>query len=81
MEDNKLREQDFLVASISQLSISGSSSPPVVARFRSDSLLFGSESDSSDSVQFDLSNCQVLEYLFVFIRGFCLCLEVFLSES
>ncbi|KAL0457402.1 UNVERIFIED_CONTAM: putative histone-arginine methyltransferase 1.3 [Sesamum latifolium] len=29
MEDNKLREQDFLVASISQLSISGSSSPPV----------------------------------------------------
>ncbi|KAK4405569.1 putative histone-arginine methyltransferase 1.3 [Sesamum angolense] len=60
MEDNKLREQDFLVASISQLSISGSSSPPVVARFRSDSLLFGPESDSSDSVQFDLSNCEGL---------------------
>ncbi|KAL8485005.1 hypothetical protein ACS0TY_027345 [Phlomoides rotata] len=61
MEDSKLREQDFLVASISQLSISGSSSPPVVARFRSDSLLFGSESDSSDSVQFDLSNCQLFK--------------------
>ncbi|KAL0388781.1 UNVERIFIED_CONTAM: putative histone-arginine methyltransferase 1.3 [Sesamum radiatum] len=61
MEDNKLREQDFLVASISQLSISGSSSPPVVARFRSDSLLFGPESDSSDSVQFDLSNCELFK--------------------
>ncbi|KAK6161140.1 hypothetical protein DH2020_004521 [Rehmannia glutinosa] len=61
MENNKLREQDFLVASISQLSISGSSSPPVVARFRSESLQFGSESDSSDSVQFDLHNCQLFK--------------------
>ncbi|KAG6435439.1 hypothetical protein SASPL_100313 [Salvia splendens] len=59
MENNKLKEQDFLVASISQLSISGSASPPVVARFRSDSLLFGSESDSEGAVQFDLSNCQL----------------------
>ncbi|KAI3469390.1 hypothetical protein Pfo_026053 [Paulownia fortunei] len=61
MENNKLREQDFLVASISQLSISGSSSPPVVARFRSDSLQFGSESESNDSVQFDLCNCQLFK--------------------
>lgn len=59
MENNELREQDFLVASISQLSISGSSSPPVVARFRFDSLQFGSETDSSGSVQFDLRSCQV----------------------
>ncbi|XP_057772215.1 probable histone-arginine methyltransferase 1.3 [Salvia miltiorrhiza] len=61
MENNKLREQDFLVASISQLSISGSASAPVVARFRSDSLLFGSESDSDDAVQFNLSNCQLFK--------------------
>ncbi|KAL1548451.1 putative histone-arginine methyltransferase 1.3 [Salvia divinorum] len=59
MDSNKLREQDFLLASISQLSISGSASPPVVARFRPDSLLFAYESDSDDAVQFDLSNCQL----------------------
>ncbi|EYU43947.1 hypothetical protein ABFS82_07G014700 [Erythranthe guttata] len=61
MENNDMRETDFLVASISQLSISGSSSPPVVARFRSDSLQFGLETDSSDSVQFDLLNCQLFK--------------------
>ncbi|GFP83459.1 probable histone-arginine methyltransferase 1.4 [Phtheirospermum japonicum] len=61
MENNKLKEQDFLVASISQLSISGGPSPPVVARFRPDSLQFGSESDSSDSVQFDLHSCQLFK--------------------
>lgn len=67
MENNKLKEQDFLVASISKLSISGSASPPVVARFRSDSLLFGAESDSDGAVQFDLSNCQVRRCWFVFL--------------
>ncbi|KAG8369962.1 hypothetical protein BUALT_Bualt14G0067700 [Buddleja alternifolia] len=61
MENNKQKEQDFLVASISQLSISGSSSPPAVARFRSESLRFDSESDSSESVQFDLQNCQLFK--------------------
>lgn len=69
MENNKLREQDFLVASISQLSISGDASPPVVARFRSDSLLFGSDSDSDDAVQFDLSNCQVGFFVLNFVVG------------
>ncbi|CAA0834181.1 Probable histone-arginine methyltransferase 1.4 [Striga hermonthica] len=61
MANNKLREQDFLVASISQLSISGNPSPPVVARFRSRSLQFGSESSSSDSVEFDLQSCQLFK--------------------
>ncbi|PIN04727.1 Protein arginine N-methyltransferase CARM1 [Handroanthus impetiginosus] len=59
MENNKLGEQDFLVASISQLSISDSSSPPVVARFRSDSLQF--DPDSNDLVQFDIGNCQLFK--------------------
>ncbi|GER30599.1 protein arginine n-methyltransferase [Striga asiatica] len=61
MANNKMREQDFLVASISQLSISGNPSPPVVARFRSRSLQFGSESSSSDSVEFDLQSCQLFK--------------------
>ncbi|KAL6522833.1 putative histone-arginine methyltransferase 1.3 [Orobanche hederae] len=61
MENDKMREQDFLVASISQLSISGSPSPPVVARFRSESLQFVSESGSSDSIQFDLQNSQLFK--------------------
>ncbi|KAL3829375.1 hypothetical protein ACJIZ3_018177 [Penstemon smallii] len=61
MENYMLTEQDFLVASISQLSISGSSSPPVVARFRSESLRFESESDSEEPVQFDLRNCQLFK--------------------
>ena len=70
MDNNKLGEQDYLVASISQLSISGNASPPVVARFRSNSLLFTYESDSDEAVQFDLSNCQVRRCLYVYVLNF-----------
>ncbi|KAL3626513.1 putative histone-arginine methyltransferase 1.3 [Castilleja foliolosa] len=61
MENSKLKEQDFLVASISQLSISGGPSPPAVARFRPESLQFGSECGTSDSVQFDRHSCQLFK--------------------
>ncbi|XP_073304200.1 probable histone-arginine methyltransferase 1.3 [Primulina huaijiensis] len=61
MEDNKLDEQDFLVASISQLSISSNSSPPVVARFRPDWLQFDLDSDSINSVRFELRNCRLFK--------------------
>ncbi|EPS70406.1 hypothetical protein M569_04353, partial [Genlisea aurea] len=56
---NAVREQDFLVESISQLSISESSSPPVVARLSSESLKFGL--DSGGSFQFDLLDCQLFK--------------------
>ncbi|KAL2530544.1 putative histone-arginine methyltransferase 1.3 [Forsythia ovata] len=59
---NKQREQDFLVASISQLAISNNSSPPGVARFRSDAgvseLQFSPDSGPNDSIHFDLRTAQ-----------------------
>ncbi|XP_051127532.1 probable histone-arginine methyltransferase 1.3 [Andrographis paniculata] len=56
-----MSEQDFLVASISELSISGSSSPPVVARFCSGTLRFGSTPDSNDAVQLEICSCKLFK--------------------
>ncbi|KAL2506895.1 putative histone-arginine methyltransferase 1.4 [Abeliophyllum distichum] len=62
---NKQRERDFLVASISQLPISNNFSPPGVARFRSDAgvseLQFSQVSGPNDSTHFDLRTAQLFK--------------------
>ncbi|KAL2459259.1 putative histone-arginine methyltransferase 1.4 [Forsythia ovata] len=62
---NKQKEQDFLVASISQLSISNSTSPQVVAKFHYDSgvaeLRFDPESDPNGSLHFDLHTSRLFK--------------------
>ncbi|XP_073054507.1 probable histone-arginine methyltransferase 1.3 isoform X1 [Primulina eburnea] len=61
MENNMLDDQDFLVASISQLSISSNSSQPVVARFRPEWLQFDLDSDSNNLVRFELRNSKLFK--------------------
>ncbi|KAL2470351.1 putative histone-arginine methyltransferase 1.4 [Abeliophyllum distichum] len=62
---NKQKEQDFLVDSISQLSISNSTSPRVVAKFHYDSgvaeLRFDPESDPNGSLHFDLHTSRLFK--------------------
>ncbi|XP_073154470.1 probable histone-arginine methyltransferase 1.3 [Henckelia pumila] len=62
-DDSKPKEREFLVASISHLSISNSTASPVVARFRSElgvpELRFEAESNPNGSVHFDLRACQL----------------------